>query len=196
MRFPELQALKIEVHPDTRRRHLDTISRAIRSNRAPRVRRLRLLAVAAALVLLLPVVALAAKDAVPGDFLYPIKRLTEPIVAAFDQDVAAQNRVAELESLLDANADVDMIREHADTARRTVGDDPILTDRIDRVVEDLVEPGRNRDPDAAERVVPTTAVTDDPTSDTRVETDSTIQQRLTTTTVEETKRASERHSDR
>lgn len=70
--FPQLDALKVEVRPDARDRHLKAIASAV-AEAKPRRPRYRLLAVAIAVVFLLPVIALAADNAQPGDLLYPIR---------------------------------------------------------------------------------------------------------------------------
>ena len=137
-RFPELQAAQITIDPLTRDQHMAGIAVALREHRIPRVRRLRLFALAAVLILLLPVLALAAENAVPGDFLYPVKRLVEPVVAVVDRDVEARHRVTEVERLADRGAPHDVIVDHAEEARAVVTDrHPDLAGRIDKVTEEV-----------------------------------------------------------
>ncbi len=70
--FPQLDVLRVEVRPEVRERHLAAIATAV-ADAKPRRPRYRLLAVAIAVVFLLPVIALAADNAQPGDLLYPIR---------------------------------------------------------------------------------------------------------------------------
>lgn len=154
--FPELDVAKIQVDETTRSRHMAAIESAIRETR-PKVRRFRLLAVAFAWVLLVPVMALASERAVPGDFLYPIKQILEPVVGVFDSDVAVEHRVEEVEILYERDAPTAVITDHIDVARDAISDaahaDEFahLTDRIDRVRRDLAE--RERDIDTHEEPV-------------------------------------------
>ena len=136
--FPELDQVEITVSESTRDRHRSAIASALRAQRrAPRGRG-RILAFALALVLLIPVVALASQEAVPGDLLYPVKRFFEPVVQVFDQDVAAEHRVRELEILFERDAPIEVIDHQIDVAREVVTDrHPQLRDRIDRVILDL-----------------------------------------------------------
>lgn len=50
--------------------------------------------------LVFPVAAVASDDALPGEALYPVKRVTERVVAVFDPDVVAEHRVEEAEALV------------------------------------------------------------------------------------------------
>ncbi|MDX1468588.1 MAG: hypothetical protein R3258_04550 [Acidimicrobiia bacterium] len=178
-KFPELDQVKITVDPATRDRHLAAIADAVRSSRRGR-RPMRLLAVAATLVLLLPVMALAAERAVPGDLLYPIKQLFEPAARVFDSDISARHRVEEVETLLDRDAPSDVIHDHLQVARDTVTDEAqdddlaVLTDRLDRAHRDLLDREREHDHtqptddgDDAPRHTETTTTTVAPTDSTR-----------------------------
>lgn len=70
-----LRRARIVIDDDTRQAHLAAIDAAIiESTRQPR-RHGRALAVALAVVLLVPVVALAAERSEPGDLLYPVRQL-------------------------------------------------------------------------------------------------------------------------
>lgn len=73
--FPELEAVRVVVEPGVRERHIRAISDSIASLPNPPRRRFRLLAVAVAVVLTLPVLALAAENSQPGDFLYPVREV-------------------------------------------------------------------------------------------------------------------------
>ena len=176
--FPELDQAKVKVDESTKDHHMLAITRAIAAEAAPRHSRLRLIAVATATVLLIPVMALAAERAVPGDFFYPVKQMFEPVVAVFNSDVAATHRVEEVELLYERDAPSDVISDHVDVARDAVTDhdpDRYLTDRIERVVSDLAARDRSVDEPATEddparnnpddRAVTTTLPTGDATRD-------------------------------
>ena len=136
--FPELDQAEITVSESTRERHKSGIGSALRVQRRVRRGRGRVFAFVLALVLLVPIVALASQDAVPGDLLYPVKRLVEPVVQIFDQDAPAERRVRELEVLFERDAPIDVIDHQIDVAREVVTDrHPHLRDRIDRVIHDL-----------------------------------------------------------
>ena len=138
--FRELERIRLSVGEEVRERHLTAIADELRSARTPRMRRFRLLAVAVALVLALPVLAIAAEDAVPGDALYPIKRMFEPVVSLVDRDVAVDHRVREAEILLERDAEPRIIRDHVDWARVVVTDEhPEHVARLDVVVDHLRE---------------------------------------------------------
>ena len=135
--FPELDVLEISVDRVTRDRHLAAISRSLHDPWRQHGRR-RLLAIALAVVLLVPVMALAAERALPGDFLYPFKRnVVEPVVSVVDRDVAAVHRVEEVEDMLAEEASIDVLRDRVAVARDAASDSPELNQRIDHVVEDL-----------------------------------------------------------
>lgn len=138
--FPELDRARVVVDETTRSRHLTAIQGALaRRSRRPH-RGMRSLALGLALVVAVPVLALAAEDTVPGDFLYPLKRVTEPLVRLIDADVSMKRRVEELETLLARDAPEPVIRDHMDVARDTVSEGhPWLIHRIDRVAEELEE---------------------------------------------------------
>ena len=138
--FPQLDSVRISVGDDVRERHLTVIVDELRSARKPRVRRFRLLAIAVALVLALPVIALAADDAVPGDALYPIKRILEPVVSLVDRDVEVDHRVREAEALLERDAEPRVIRDHLEQARVVVTDEhPEHLARLDVVADQVRE---------------------------------------------------------
>ena len=137
-RFPELDQARIVVEEVTRTRHLAAVGAALRARAAASRGRGRVLALALVLVLLVPVMALAAENTVPGDFLYPLKLAVEPVVQVFDSDAPAERRVREVEVLFERDAPDDVIVQHVDVARDLVTDSqPVLSDRIDRVIHDL-----------------------------------------------------------
>ncbi len=137
-RFPELDEARVIVDGVTREKHLGVVSAALAARGQGSWGRGRVLALGLVLVLLVPVVALAAENTVPGDLLYPIKRALEPIVQVFDSDAPAQRRVREVELLFERDATDEVIVWHVDAARDVVTDfQPTLSQRIDRVVRDL-----------------------------------------------------------
>lgn len=77
--FPELDAVRVEVSAATRERHLSAIETALASTRPRRGRRFRLMAIATAILMLLPVIALAAERTGPGDLLYPVRQVFERV---------------------------------------------------------------------------------------------------------------------
>jgi hypothetical protein len=72
--------------------------------------------VTASLVLLPTGIALAAESSVPGDVLYPVKKVTEKIRAVVDEDVVAEHRIEELEKLVAADAPTEVIADQIDRA--------------------------------------------------------------------------------
>lgn len=115
-------AYLIEVDPDTQERHLAEMSAAIRTARpAPipagfGVRR-RIAAVVAAIFVVAPAgMALAAEDAVPGEFLYPVKVITERVRSFVDHDIKATHRVEELERLVFLRAPLHSVRRAVERA--------------------------------------------------------------------------------
>lgn len=176
--FPELDRVRVTVDEAVRERHRSAFGSAIRDRAQTSRGHGRVLALALALVLVVPVVALAAEKSVPGDLLYPMKRVVEPVIRVFDSNAPLEHRVREVEVLFDRDAPEELIVRQVDVARDVVTDDhPALSGRIDRVVEELdrrreaqlFEPGtdvptktepqgpvdeRTSDPDAgADRVV-------------------------------------------
>ncbi len=134
-RFPELDRIRVTVDDAVRERHLAVIGDAVRSALAPRRRRYRLLVVAAALVLAVPVMALASENSVPGDLLYPIKRMLEPLVSVVDPTVEIDHRVREAEVLLERDAEPSLIRDQVERARVVLTDEhPEHTARLDVVI--------------------------------------------------------------
>lgn len=117
---------------DTRRAQVAAIEAAVEAEAArPRPvtasrRRFATIAVAAALLVLPAGIAFAAEDAVPGDVLYPVKRVTETLRSYVDSDIAARHRVEELEHLVAADAPRDVIRDQVDRATAEV--DRLVTD--------------------------------------------------------------------
>lgn len=150
----------------------------VTARRAPR--RLSTVLVTASLVVLPTGIALAAEGSVPGDVLYPVKKVTEQIRSLVDDDVVAEHRIEELEKLVAADASAEVIAEQVDRAAVAVDrlpaghqlgsrlDQATAGVAVDRVVDDPPGPGGGGvDP------------IDKPSTTTETITDST----LTTTTV-------------
>lgn len=149
------------------------LSTDIPAQASPARWRLRVPALVAAAMVVAPVgAAVAADNANPGDVLYPVKLIVEPIVSIFDTDVVATHRVEELVYIIDRPAEVDRIPTAVSDARGAVSDLPpdhalriqfdAITDRVPdhRIVDDpptdvtvdQVSPNEpapsDRDPDA------------------------------------------------
>lgn len=102
-------------------------------------RRWTVVAVAAALLALPAGMAFAAEGSLPGDALYPVKRVTETMRSWIDDDIVAQHRVDELEGLLAAGASTDRITDQIDRARIEVDrldGDTDLGDRLEVAIRD------------------------------------------------------------
>ncbi len=134
--FPELEPIRVRVDPGVRARHLAAIDAEIATSVTPKSNRRRLLAIALATVLLLPVVALAAESSAPGDFLYPFKRAFEPVVQIFDDDIVATHRVGEVETLISRDASRDVVDRSVTDARDVVIDHPFLRERLERAIDE------------------------------------------------------------
>jgi len=151
-------AFMITMDAPTEARHEAAIADAIRSagNPAPISPsrwKLRVPAIVAAVMVVAPVgAAVAADSANPGDVLYPVKRIVEPIVSIFDSDVVASHRVEELAHIVDEPAEVDRIPAAISDARDALSDLP--PDHYLQIEFDLI----------TDRVVDHT-VTDDPVTD-------------------------------
>jgi hypothetical protein len=138
-------AYRLEIDTDTRDRHLAVVTAAIRSAPPTRVApgfalRRRVAAVAAALLAVVaPVgIAVAAEDSVPGDFLYPVKQVTERVRGFADRDLVATHRVEEVERLLferAPRAEIARAFERAEIAAAQLADPNTLDTRLERVRE-------------------------------------------------------------
>jgi hypothetical protein len=85
-------------------------------------RRLSVVAIAAGLLVLPAGIAIAAEGSLPGDALYPVKRVTETVRSWIDDDLPAQHRVEELEKLMAASAPDDVIADQVRRATDAVGE--------------------------------------------------------------------------
>jgi len=144
--FPELSALRVELAPHIRDRHLVEIVRAVRGEAVGRKApagiswRRWVGSLAATLTLLTPVAAAAADGAMPDDTLYPLKRALETIVRLVDRDVVAEHRIEELESLVTDDPTSPTVADLLPEARRAVRgiDSPQLVIRL-AVIEVIVD---------------------------------------------------------
>ena len=120
----EMSAATKQVHEASIGDALATVGGTLVGVPTPRWR-MRVPALAAALLIVLPVgTAFASEGAVPGDLLYPVKRLVEPIRSVVDSDVVAQHRVDELARLLDVPDEAHRLMDAVTDARDAVGDLP------------------------------------------------------------------------
>ena len=140
-------AYRTEVDELTKQRHIAEMSTAIRtappapSSTGYALRSRVAGAAAAVLVVVAPVgLAVAAEDAVPGEFLYPVKQATERIRAFVDGDIAATHRVEEAERLVVRGAPIVEITravERAEAATSGLIEDRLLEPRLESVRERL-----------------------------------------------------------
>ena len=140
-------AYRVEVDEETKNRHIAEVGAAIRTAPpTPPARGFALRsrvagAVAAVVVVVAPVgMTVAAEDAVPGEFLYPLKQVTERIRALVDDDVAATHRVEEVERLVIQGASISEITraiERAEAATSNLVEDGVLGARLESVRERL-----------------------------------------------------------
>ncbi len=119
------QATWRPVSGESRAEHLSAIDAALEAGITPARpavarRRVSLALVAAALVILPTGIALAAEGSLPGDALYPVKKVTETIRSWVDDDVVAEHRIEELEKLVAADAPDDVIADQVDRATEEV----------------------------------------------------------------------------
>ncbi len=141
-------AYTIEVDPETRERHLAEMGVVIQTAPSLPVRpgfgiRRRVAAVLAAIFVVAPAgVALAAESAVPGDFLYPVKEITERVRSYVDHDIEATHRVEEVERLVFRRAPGHAVAravERAESATRQLEESGDLRLRLERARERLQE---------------------------------------------------------
>jgi hypothetical protein len=171
-----LEVFEIEIAPEVRQRHLREISAKIAS--APRRRR-RLALVLVGAILLVPLAAVAAEDSLPGELLYPVKRILEPVRVLFDEGVVADHRVDELEILVARRTPRPDIERPVREAEEAVAtrERPDLRQRLEVLIERI-----EREPEV--EPAPTTTATTQPEStvDTRPKDTTTTRPPETTTT--------------
>ncbi len=161
-----LSGWKVPVRRQAAERHLAAIELTLDEQPRPTVAMRprmprRLVYVTAALVIaILPTgAAIAAEGTVPGDFLYPVKRVTESIRSVWDSDVVARHRVDELQALVDRGLDVQLLTDAITDAQHEV--DSLVTDHPlrDRLT-DLLESDRLTDAAPTDQAPSDAAVTD------------------------------------
>ena len=146
------KAYEVEIDDQTKRQHQSAISEALGeyatdtdAANAPSPRssrwRLKVRALVTAALVVAPVgTAIAAEGTVPGDLLYPVKLITEPVRSIVDSDVVARHRVDELAQLIDRPAQTDRLSDAVSDAQKAVTDLPqdhplrdqlsLLTDKV------------------------------------------------------------------
>ncbi len=169
------------ISEESRAAHMDAIESALDAGtltpppRAYVRRRLAIAAMAAALFVLPTGMALAAESSVPGDALFPVKKLTETVRSWVDSDVVAEHRVDELAELLSRDAPQADIIDQLDRARVEV--DRLATDHaLQPVLANLAAAVSDR-PVGGGDVTVTDRERDDP-----VATSTTVVSDVTTTT--------------
>lgn len=172
------RATRRPMSEDSRASHLASIESALQAQAVPAQpvvrarRRLSVIAVTAALVILPTGIAFAAESSLPGDALYPIKKVTETVRSWVDDEVVAEHRIDELERLVLSDAPADVIADQVDRATQEVdllSSDHELRPRFDSAtaaatdrVTDEAEPKPEEavaDPPSDEPAVTTTTTT-------------------------------------
>ncbi len=96
--------------------------------------------VAAAVILLgigAPTVVVASANSLPGDLLYPIKQIVEPILIRFDPEVVARHRIEEVIELRVRNLPTDdVLREAEEAVDRLPSDSPLRDELADLETRD------------------------------------------------------------
>lgn len=75
---------------------------------------------AVAVAVLVSASGVVSQAAVPGDPMYPVKRLLEPVLVVFDGDLAASRRVQEYAVIADESVDSDRVDEARRAAEEAV----------------------------------------------------------------------------
>jgi hypothetical protein len=161
----QLSRLRIEADPTTRANHLDAIDAELLRRPASRAGRGRrwTLGVVVAMLLAGPVAAVAGDRAVPGDLLYPVKHVLEPIVRLFDEDVVAEHRVEEVGELVRRGSGDAVIEEQVTAARDALADTdaPELERELDRIVDRWSVDRQSAEPGVTDAIRSTTTVPGD-----------------------------------
>lgn len=168
----QLAAFRVHADDEVRARDMEAIRTELRRTPPAQTvgRRRWTVAVVMAMILAGPAAAVASGDALPGDLLYPIKRVVEPIVQLFDRDVVVERRVEEVAGLVDRDSEEEVILERIDIARDALAesDAPLLEEELDRIVDRWVTDRSTGTPAVTDRPPATTAPRRDaPTGDGR-----------------------------
>lgn len=148
-------AYRVEVAPETRERHLAELGAAIRTAPPAPVPvgfglRRRVAAAVTAIFIVAPAgAALAAENAVPGDFLYPVKEITERVRSIVDHDIEATHRVEEVERLVFRRAPFHTVTralERAESATRQLAESGDLRFRLERARERIQQQDEETQP--------------------------------------------------
>lgn len=194
-----LQGLRLDVPADVAARHMAAVADELRTAPTPTRSahgiwwRRRIVALSTLVAVAAPVsAAVAAEGAMPGDTLYPVKRVTEWVRSWVDDTVAADHRLDELEDALDQRDPFPVVEDRlrdAEVAVDELGPDTVRAARLDaardRIARDhptdsslpeptdrppAVTPSTTRPPadrptttGAPGDTTTTTAVTDEPT---------------------------------
>ena len=171
--FEELSNANPYLSDETQASHLAAIDAALEARNVVPIKESRFSPmrwVAAAVILVgigAPSAVVASAGSLPGDLLYPIKQISEPILIRFDAEVVARHRIDEVVKLRARDLPAaDVLREAEDAVGRLPLDSPLrdelarLGDR-DREVTDA--PPASRPPTTAP---PATEVRDRRTSTT------------------------------
>jgi hypothetical protein len=97
--------------------------------------------------------ALAAENSVPGDFLYPVKEVTERVRSYVDHDIEATHRVEEVERLIVLQAPSHAVAravERAESATVQIPDSAELRLRLELARERLQEQDMDRQESAGD----------------------------------------------
>ncbi len=96
----------------------------------------------------MPVAAVASQDSLPGEVLYPVKRVVEVVAEPFFPRIQAVHRVEELERLAEAGVEDDVIEQALEAARAAIAatgaDD--LAPRLEEIAEGVLGDDGEDDP--------------------------------------------------
>lgn len=146
-----LGELRLEIAEATASRHMSEIRSELAApgaffpHRSRTSVRRTIVALAAAVLLLVPAAAVASDGSLPGEAMYPVKIAFERFWVVFDGDVQVRNRVEEAETMIDRGWEPELVLERlriAESGEATVSGE--LRRRID-VVRDRVQLREGRD---------------------------------------------------
>lgn len=146
-----LQQLRLHMPEMTAERHLRALVRevhearsaapAARPLRRRRPRRVHRVAIATGLLLalVLPPAVLAAEGAMPGEFLYPLKRSTEWARSFVDPGVAVRHRLDEAETAVERWSPLPVVIERFSRIPMHLASDPQHAPELERVRARVME---------------------------------------------------------